>query len=90
MIELASTSALLETATTAKIESVQRQINELQLDLQMNSDILDSLQLSQIGFDTNIRYASLSMDEKKFIVNRFIDKIVLHEGNESIHIYWKI
>lgn len=90
LIELASTSALLETATTAKIESVQRQINELQLDLQMNSDILDSLQLSQIGFDTNIRYASLSMDEKKFIVNRFIDKIVLHEGNESIHIYWKI
>ena len=30
------------------------------------------------------------LDEKKYIVNRFIDKIVLDDETETIHIDWKI
>ena len=82
-----------------QIEKIQRQINELELDIQMNTDILDEIAIghftepvSYMGDvdEFSLDYSSLSVDEKKYIVNRFIDKIVLDDETETIHIDWKI
>lgn len=99
LLEISSTSDLMEQATIKQIEKIQRQINELQLDIQMNTDILDEIAIKHFtesmfymgGTDEfSLDYSSLSVDEKKYVVNRFIDKIILDEETETIHINWKI
>lgn len=95
LISLASRSTLLEEATIQEIENIQRQINELHLDLQLNADILDSLQNpGLLGGDIlqldNINYSTLPLDGKKYILNLYIEKIILHEDTQSIEIIWKI
>ena len=99
LLEMSSTSDLMAQATVKQIEKIQRQINELELDIQMNTDILDEIAIghfiepvSYMGDvdEFSLDYSSLSVDEKKYIVNRFIDKIVLDDETETIHIDWKI
>lgn len=99
LLEISSTSDLMAQATIKQIEKIQRQINELELDIQMNTDILDEIAINHFtepmfymgGTDEfSLDYSSLSVDEKKYVVNRFIDKIILDEETETIHINWKI
>lgn len=99
LLEMSSTSDLMAQATVKQIEKIQRQINEMELDIQMNTDILDEIAIghftepvSYMGDvdEFSLDYSSLSVDEKKYIVNRFIDKIVLDDETETIHIDWKI
>lgn len=99
LLEMSSTSDLMLQATIKQIEKIQRQINELELDIQMNTDILDEIAINHFtepmfymgGTDEfSLDYSSLSVDEKKYVVNRFIDKIILDEETETIHINWKI
>lgn len=96
LVAIASRSALLEEATAEEIEHLQRQINELKLDLQLNADLLDSLQFpnSILGNNTKssnaIDYSSLTLEGKKYILNLYIEKVVLHEDTESLEIVWKI
>lgn len=81
----------LQSSVIKQIEQKQKEINELQLKLQLNMDIGDGLQIPHFGiFPARLVYKNLSLDEKKYIVNLFIDKIVLHEDTEEIEIFWKI
>lgn len=89
LVDLAAISASLEEAVITKIESTQREIKELQLDLQMNSDILNNLH-PQLRASSKVGYNNLTLEEKKYIVNLFIEKIVLHEKTGEVEIFWKI
>lgn len=90
LVLMASMSDELEQAVLNQIEATQRKINELQLDLKVNADIADDLQISALGFDYHIEYKELDVDAKKYIINLFIEKIILHEDTEEIEIFWKI
>ena len=98
LILLASKSELVEQAVVSQIENIQKKINSLQLELQINSDVMDSLQIPSFGNNkildmsevSKIDYFRLDLDRKKYIVNLFIDKIVLNEDKEEIEIFWKI
>lgn len=96
LINISMKSEILNQAVIKKIEDTQKTINQLQLDLQMNNDIMDNLQIPQFTSDSahvflnDIVYKDLSTEEKKYIVNIMIDKIVLDEEKEEINIYWKI
>ncbi len=94
LINLASTSDLLEQATIKKIETTQRQINEMQLELQLSNDILDDLQIPHFSPSGRsippIIYTQMSLEEKKYLVNIFIEKIVLTEETEQLEIFWNI
>lgn len=89
---VAQMSEDLQSSVVKQIEQKQKQINELELNLQLNFDILDNLQIPHLGIDAFhiTDYDNLSLDEKKYIINQFIEKIVLHEENEEIEIFWKI
>lgn len=81
----------LQDSVVNKIEQTQKQINELQLNLQINADIVDSLQIPDSETMLhNSDYDDLSLEEKKYIINLLIHKIVLHEDTEQIEIFWKI
>lgn len=81
----------LQTSIIDKIEQIQKQINELQLHLQINADIADSLQISQSQNTPPVPdYNNLSLEEKKYLSNLFIQKIVLHEDTRQIEIFWKL
>lgn len=81
----------LQDSVVNKIEQTQKQINELQLNLQINADIIDSLQITDSETMLyNSDYDDLSLEEKKYIINLLIYKIVLHEDTEQIEIFWKI
>lgn len=97
LINLASKmSEDLQNSVVRQIEDKQRQINELQLNLQINEDIVDGLQISHFGITSeinhysNLLFKNMSLDEKKYIVNLLIEKIILHEDTEEIEILWKI
>lgn len=95
ILELSSTSELLAQATIGEIEKIQKRINALELELQMNHDIADDLQIEHFTGENHLKmdkiiYADLSIDEKKYIVNQFIDKIILDEDTKEINIIWKI
>ena len=95
ILELSSTSDLLAQATIGEIEKIQKRINALELELQMNHDIADDLQIEHFTGENHLKmdkiiYADLSIDEKKYIVNQFIDKIILDEDTKEINIIWKI
>lgn len=95
LFELSSTSDLLAKATIGEIEKIQKRINALELDLQMNHDIADDLQIEHFTGENHLKmdeiiYADLTTDEKKYIVNQFIDKIILDEDTKAINIIWKI
>lgn len=89
LVMMASKSPLLEQATMTVIEQIQHQINKLQLDLKMEADVSESFEIPNFGTN-NIVYSQLEMEEKKYIVNLLIDKIVLNEETESVDIFWKI
>lgn len=81
----------LQDSVVNKIEQTQKQINELQLNLQINADIVDSLQIPDSETMLhNPDYDDLSLEEKKYITNLLIHKIVLHEDTEQIEIFWNI
>ncbi|HBI60982.1 MAG TPA: hypothetical protein DDY31_07195 [Lachnospiraceae bacterium] len=81
----------LQDSIIDKIEQIQKQINELQLHLQINADIADSLQISQFQNTPPVPdYNNLSLEEKKYLSNLFIQKIVLHEDTGQIEIFWKL
>ena len=95
LFELSSTSDLLAKATINEIEKIQKRINMLELDLQMNHDIADDLQIEHFTGENHLKmdeiiYSDLTTDEKKYIVNQFIDKIILDEDTKAINIMWKI
>lgn len=92
LINLASKmSEELQNSVVRQIEDKQRQLNELELDLQFNADILDGFQIPHFGIDVNnLFFENLSLEEKKYIVNLLVDKIILHEDTEEIEILWKI
>lgn len=95
LLELSSTSDLLAKATINEIEKIQKRINALELDLQMNHDIADDLQIEHFTGENHLKmkeliYADLTTEEKKYIVNQFIDKIILDEDTKAINIMWKI
>ena len=61
----------------------------------MNHDIADDLQIEHFTGENHLKmneiiYADLTTDEKKYIVNQFIDKIILDEDTKAINIMWKI
>lgn len=88
---VAQMSEDLQSSVVKQIELKQKKINELQLNYQLNSDVVDSLQIPHFGITPKITdYSNLSLDEKKYIVNQFIEKIILHEDKEEIEIFWKI
>ena len=89
LVEMASQSDLLSQAVLKKIENTQKRINELELELQMDMDVIDNLEIPNFGTHTEIDYKTLSTDEKKYIVNLLIDKIVLCQSGD-IKIFWKI
>lgn len=91
LVTMASISDELEQATLKQIEATQRKINELQLDLKVNADIADELQIPDFGLNSKeINYKELNTDEKKYIVNLFIEKIILNDDTEELEIIWKI
>lgn len=91
LIQMASMSEIMEQATLKQIEETQKKINELQLDLKVNADIGDDMQIPAFEKNyKNIDYEKLNTDEKKYIVNLFIEKIILHEETEEMEIIWKI
>ena len=86
---------MLAKATINEIEKIQKRINALELDLQMNHDIADDLQIEHFNGENHLKmeeliYADLTTEEKKYIVNQFIDKIILDEDTKAINIMWKI
>lgn len=89
LVEMASQSDLLSQAVLKKIENTQKRINELELELQIDMDVIDNLEIPNFGTHTEIDYKTLSTDEKKYIVNLLIDKIVLCQSGD-IKIFWKI
>lgn len=89
LVVMASKSPLLEQATLTEIEQTQRQINKLQLDLKMEADVAQNFEIPNFGAN-NVVYSERTMEEKKYIVNLLIDKIVLNEETESVDIFWKI
>lgn len=88
LVEMAAGSDLLEQAAMRQIESTQSQINKLQLELKMNSDIGDDLQLPALGGAALRRYSEQTMEGKKHIVNVLINRILLHEESGEIEILW--
>ena len=97
LFEMSSTSELLAKATIKEIEKIQYQINELELDLKMNNDIGDPLAIEHFLPDERMAkktpklfYPALTTEEKKYVVNQFIDKIILNEETSAIEIVWKI
>lgn len=91
LVEMASMSTELEQATMQKIENVQREINKLQLDLKANFDIGDGLQIPAFGIHVQkIKYFDLDAAEKKYVVDLFIEKIILHEETQTLEIIWKV
>lgn len=88
LVMMASKSPLLKQATLTEIEQTQQQINKLQLDLKMEVDVSQNFEIPNFG--ANIVYSERTMEEKKYIVNLLIDKIVLNEETESVDIFWKI
>lgn len=97
LVVLASKSDLLEQATIARIEQVQSQINKLQLDLKINYDIIDSFEIPSFGIRptmdgncSSIIYSERTLEEKKYIVNLLIEKIVLCEETGKIDFFWKL
>lgn len=91
LVQMASMSDTMEQAVLKQIEATQKKINELQLNLKVNADIVDDIQIPAFGIHyKNIKYKELSTDEKKYIVNLFIEKIFLHEETETLEIIWKV
>jgi hypothetical protein len=89
LLDVASYSETMQDASIKKIEDIQKSIVELQHQLERNADIGDSIQISNFGIAT-INYSTCTMDEKKYIVNVLIDKIVLHEDTNQFEIFWNI
>lgn len=98
LFEMSSTSELLAQATIKEIEKIQYQINELELELKMNNDIGDPLVIdhfmptepNSMKKTPRLYYPVLTTEEKKYVVNQFIDKIILNEETSDIEIIWKI
>lgn len=91
LVRMASLSDVMEQATFRQIEEVQKKINELQLDYKMNADIADDIQIPSFEYaQGDLDYENLTTDAKKYIVNLFIERIVLHEETEMLEIIWKI
>lgn len=98
LVKMASISEELEQATVSEIENLQKKINQLQLDLKVNADMIDNLDIPDLRKYINsdfysfsrIDYFGLSTEEKKYIVNLMIEKIVLQEETKELEIFWKI
>ena len=63
----------------------------------MNNDIGDPLAIEHfLPYENSAKktaklfYPALTTEEKKYVVNQFIDKIILNEETSAIEIVWKI
>lgn len=93
LIQTADSSDLLGQALRTQIENAQREINERELKLVMSNDVFDITNLDLYNkkpSSEGYNYFSLSVEEKNFVVNQLIEKIVLDEDNDRIDIHWKI
>ena len=84
LISHAAKSPLLTQATQKEIEAKQQEINELEI--KMHIQQLNRINQADIEV---LEYDSLSIEAKKDVCRKLIQKILLHE-NGDISIYWKI
>ena len=70
----------------SKIETLQQEINEIQLTEFMNTKTTERLRVSD---RLPLVYNRLSIDEKKSICQQMIEKILL-SSNGDMEIIWKI
>lgn len=92
LLEIAERSDTLAEATLSRIEELQKELTTAELEYEMNADIIDKLEIPSLRPNRKtleITYKDLRMEEKKYIVNQLVDKIILHE-NGDIEIFWKI
>lgn len=95
LVRMAAMSDIMAQAVKDQIESTQKRINELALQLDMHIDVVDRLEIPGFVGDagklvSRLDYSTMTLEQKKYIVNLMIDKIVLDEDDDAIHIYWKI
>ncbi len=86
LIELASLGGDSAKAVHKKIEDIQREINEIELNEFMSTKTTERLRISD---RLPLVYNRLSDDEKKSICQQMIEKIKLSD-NGDIEIVWKI
>lgn len=90
LVQIAAKSNELKQAVIQPIEDTQKQIKSLRLDIKLNYDNIDRLHIPELTADGVAlkKYTDLEMDQKKYIINLLIDRIVLHEESEKIEIIW--
>ncbi len=86
LLELASKGGEVAEVIYTKIEAKQQEINEIELDLFLNTRITDRL---HIDYSIPINYSRFTDEQKKSICLLLIDEIRLHE-NGDMEIAWKI
>lgn len=82
LLEVIAKSPILEDVILNKVETIQREINELLLDVQINEDF-------QFVENFWFEYNTLGEEDKKQVIRLLIEKILLSE-NGDIEIKWKI
>jgi len=85
LLEVAALGGESASLIHSKIESKQRQINELELDTYLDTRVTDRLSSS---FGISIKWSGLSDQQKKIFTHTFIEKILLHEDG-TLEIFWK-
>lgn len=86
LLEIASKGGESAEIVHEKIESKQKEINEIELDLFLTTRITDQL---HINYSIPINYKRFTDDQKKSICSLFIKEIRLHE-NGDMDIDWNL
>jgi site-specific DNA recombinase len=86
LLEIAAKGGEIADVVYTKIESKQKEINEIELDLFLNKRITDRL---HINYSIPIKYKRFTDEQKKAICLILIRKIKLYE-NGDMEIEWKI
>lgn len=85
LLEIASKGGESAEIVHKKIETKQKEINEIELDLFLTTRITDNL---HINYSIPINYGRFTDDQKKLICSLLINEIRLHE-NGDMDIDWK-
>lgn len=86
LMELAALGGRSARTVHEKIEKIQRQIDEKEMENYMNYRFTDRL---HIQYDIPIKYSRFTDEEKKAVCQYLINKILLHE-NGDLEIDWKV
>lgn len=86
LMELASMGGKSAKSIHEKMEKIQKQIDEKELENYMNYRFTDKLHIS---YDLPIKYSRFTDEEKKSVCQYLIQKIMLHE-NGDLEIEWKV